>query len=267
MVTLESLHAAIQTRFSTKIEHMLQARGELTLEVSGEHLHELCFALRDEPLFDFKLLVDVCGVDYLQYGISEWETQSATSTGFERGVEIQPVPKGHQGFAPVFKGGQDLSDGAVPSTEKNVEDFPLDAKEALLPFEHHKGRFAKHRFASVYHLLSLKNNQRIRLRVFIDADTLQVPSVTDIWPAANWFEREAFDLFGIIYVGHPDLRRILTDYGFIGHPFRKDFPLIGNVEARYDAALQRVVYEPVSIQPRILEPKVIRTDNRYESGV
>jgi NADH-quinone oxidoreductase subunit C len=90
-----------------------------------------------------------------------------------------------------------------------------------------------------------------------------VDSVMDIWPAANWFQREAFDLFGIIFRGHPDLRRILTDYGFVGHPFRKDFPLIGKVEARYDAALKRVVYEPVSIEARVLEPKVIRHDNRY----
>jgi NADH-quinone oxidoreductase subunit C len=266
MATIESLQAAIQTRFAAQINHILLARDELTLEVAAEHLRDLSKALRDEPEFDFKLLIDVCGVDYLHYGISEWETASATSTGFERGVEMQPVPKAHDGWAPVFKGGHDLSDGAVPSTEKNVDDFPVETKEALFPFENNKGRFAKHRFASVYHLLSLKNNHRIRLRVFIDANTMQVPSITDIWPAANWFEREAFDLFGIIFIGHPDLRRILTDYGFIGHPFRKDFPLIGNVEARYDAALQRVVYEPVSIQPRILEPKVIRTDNRYESG-
>jgi NADH-quinone oxidoreductase subunit C len=93
-----------------------------------------------------------------------------------------------------------------------------------------------------------------------------VPTIVDIWPAANWFEREAFDLFGIFFIGHPDLRRILTDYGFVGHPFRKDFPLIGNLEVRYDAALGRVIYEPVSIQPRVLEPKVIRHDNRYLAG-
>lgn len=121
-----------------------------------------------------------------------------------------------------------------------------------------------YRFAVVYHLLSLTNNHRIRLRVMIPEEKeLIVDSVMELWPAANWYEREAFDLFGIVFRGHPDLRRILTDYGFVGHPFRKDFPLIGKVEARYDAALKAVVYEPVSIEPRILEPKVIRHDNRY----
>ena len=120
------------------------------------------------------------------------------------------------------------------------------------------------RFAVVYHLLSLPNNQRVRLRVNIPNEhELMVDSVMPIWPSADWFEREAFDLYGILFKGHPDLRRILTDYGFVGHPFRKDFPLIGKVEARYDAKLERVVYEPVSIKPRILEPKVIRHDNRY----
>lgn len=122
------------------------------------------------------------------------------------------------------------------------------------------------RFAVVYHLLSLDHNQRLRLRVFAeDADFPVVASVVDIWPAADWFEREAFDLFGIHFDGHPDLRRLLTDYGFIGHPFRKDFPLIGNVEVRYDPDRGRVVYEPVtSIEPRVLVPKVIRAPGREQ---
>lgn len=114
------------------------------------------------------------------------------------------------------------------------------------------------RFAVVYHLLSLTHNQRLRLKVLLNEDSLCLPSLVSVWPSVNWFEREAFDLFGIVFEGHPDLRRILTDYGFIGHPFRKDFPLSGHVEVRYDATRARVIYEPVSIPPRVLVPKVIR---------
>lgn len=121
----------------------------------------------------------------------------------------------------------------------------------------------KPRFAVVYHLLSTQKNHRIRVKVGVDESNLIVPSVNNLWKSANWFEREAYDLFGILFDGHPDLRRILTDYGFIGHPFRKDFPLSGHVEMRYDATLQKVIYEPVDIVPRISVPKVIRQDNRY----
>jgi NADH-quinone oxidoreductase subunit C len=127
---------------------------------------------------------------------------------------------------------------------------------------------AARRFAVVYQLLSLTHNQRLRLRVWCE-DVLDpaVDSVTGIWSSADWFEREAYDLFGILFRDHPDLRRLLTDYGFIGHPFRKDFPLIGNVEVRYDPAQKRVVYEPVSIEPRTLVPRVIRHDNRYDAAL
>ncbi|WP_028389094.1 NADH-quinone oxidoreductase subunit C [Legionella fairfieldensis] len=121
----------------------------------------------------------------------------------------------------------------------------------------------KPRFAVVYHLLSTRYNQRVRVKVFVEESHPVVPSVHDIWKVANWFEREAYDLYGILFENHPDLRRILTDYGFIGHPFRKDFPLSGQVEMRYDATLQKVIYEPVDIVPRTLVPKVIRHDNRY----
>jgi len=123
--------------------------------------------------------------------------------------------------------------------------------------------FNKPRFAVVYHLLSTTKNHRLRLKVFLQENQLNIPSAHEIWKGANWFEREAYDLFGVLFDGHPDLRRILTDYGFIGHPFRKDFPLSGHVEMRYDAALQKVIYDPVDIEPRILVPKVIRNDNRY----
>ena len=120
------------------------------------------------------------------------------------------------------------------------------------------------RFAVVYHLLSVANNHRLRVRVYADDDALpMIDSVLSIWASANWFEREAFDLFGIVFNGHPDLRRILTDYGFIGHPFRKDFPVSGNVEMRYDPEKRRVTYEPVSIDPRDLIPRVFRDDHRY----
>ena len=122
------------------------------------------------------------------------------------------------------------------------------------------------RFAVVYHLLSVTHNVRLRVKTYLDAERPVVDSVVGVWASALWFEREAFDLFGIMFNGHPDLRRILTDYGFIGHPFRKDFPLIGQVEMRYDPEQQRVVYEPVSIEPRTLVPRVIREDNRYEAG-
>lgn len=121
----------------------------------------------------------------------------------------------------------------------------------------------KPRFAVVYHLLSITYNHRLRLRVFLNNEFPLVPSVVDIWNSANWYEREAFDLFGILFEDHPDLRRILTDYGFVGHPFRKDFPLIGEAEVRYDAGAGRVIYEPVSIESRTLVPRVIRRDNRY----
>ena len=122
------------------------------------------------------------------------------------------------------------------------------------------------RFAVIYHLLSVSNNTRLRVKTYLDANRPIVDSITGIWAGANWFEREAFDLYGIMFAGHPDLRRILTDYGFIGHPFRKDFPLSGQVEMRYDPEQSRVIYEPVAIEPRTLVPRVIRDDLRYEEG-
>jgi NADH-quinone oxidoreductase subunit C len=124
------------------------------------------------------------------------------------------------------------------------------------------------RFAVAYHLLSLTLNHRLRVRCHPEpGDPPRLPTITEVWPSANWFEREAFDLFGIMFEGHPDLRRILTDYGFIGHPFRKDFPLSGQVEVRYDPEQGRVVYEPVDIEPRTLVPRVIRDDHRYDPAI
>ena len=194
-----------------------QALGEVTIEISADRLIDVATRLRDESDFRFEELMDVCGVDYSEYGRSEWSTGEASFTGFGRGVES--------------------SDDHEPENDR--------------------------RFAVVYHLLSISLNMRLRMRVFVDSAQPIVKSVIPIWSSAEWYEREAFDLFGILFDGHPDLRRILTDYGFVGHPFRKDFPLEGHVEMRYDNEKSRVVYEPVSIVPRTLVPKVIREDNRY----
>ena len=128
--------------------------------------------------------------------------------------------------------------------------------------DYREGELGGRRFAVVYHLLSVAHNQRLRVRVFCADDEFPlVDSVTGIWPSANWYEREAFDLYGIIFSGHADLRRILTDYGFIGHPFRKDFPLSGNVEMRYDPDQRRVIYQPVTIEPREIVPRIVRVEN------
>ena len=193
---------------------------ELSFDVAAEHVVAVLTALRDAPATRFEMLMDVSGIDYLDYGREEWRTVAASSSGFSRGVNRL----GHGN-----------------------------------PHAHHGKRFAV-----VYQLLSIVNNERLTVRCFCDDnDEPAVPSVTGVHAGANWFEREAFDLFGILFHGHPDLRRILTDYGFIGYPFRKDFPLIGHVEVRYDEAKGRVVYEPVQIVSRTLVPRVIRDDNRY----
>jgi NADH-quinone oxidoreductase subunit C len=132
--------------------------------------------------------------------------------------------------------------------------------------EYGDGGYEGLRFAVNYHLLSLKHNWRLRLRVFADNDDFPVlESVVNVWCCANWYEREAFDLYGIMFTGHPDLRRILTDYGFVGHPFRKDFPLSGNVEMRYDPDQKRVIYQPVTIEPRVITPRIVREDNYADS--
>jgi NADH-quinone oxidoreductase subunit C len=221
------LAGAIEAKLGSRIERLPTSTGELGYRVEPDALLEVCRALRDTPDFKFEMLMDVCGVDYHTYGKDEWQTSSATGTGFSRGTLR----------------------GAPPQAE-DVE---------------HVTYVPSGRFAVVYHLLSITHNHRLRLKVFCASDERPiVDSVCDVWSSADWFEREAFDLYGILFRGHPDLRRLLTDYGFIGHPFRKDFPLIGNVEMRFDPIKGRVVYEPVSIEPRTLVPKVIRDDARYE---
>ena len=222
----ETLVARIDERFGEQMRRVPSICGELSYELDKDDLIEVATALRNKADFGFEMLMDVCGVDYLNYGDDEWTTNDATGTGFSRGVERKPVI--------------------------------LDEADEFDP----------KRFAVVYHLLSLHHNIRLRLRVFTGTENPPiVKSVVDIWNGANWFEREVFDLFGILFEGHPDLRRLLTDYGFIGHPFRKDFPLMCNVEVHYDAEEGRVVYKPVSIEPRTLVPRVIRDDNRYAADL
>ena len=218
-----SLAERLAARFGETLS-VSTVRNETVAELSAADLIAVATALRDEPGFRFGELIDLCGVDYLGYGQTEWETNTAGGDGFSRGVEGQAMGRFDWAGRP-------------------------------------RGNNEPRRFASVVHLLSIENNHRLRLRVFCEVDTLPVvPSLTLVWPGVNWFERETFDLYGIIFDGHPDLRRILTDYGFVGHPFRKDFPLIGNVEVRYDPEQKRVIYQPVSIEPRILVPRTIRDD-------
>ncbi|HEX5757423.1 MAG TPA: NADH-quinone oxidoreductase subunit C [Arenimonas sp.] len=225
-----TLAERLKSRFADKVISLVEAHGETTLEVAAADFADVARALRDEADFRFEQLIDLCGVDYLGYGQDEWDTTDVSSEGFSRGVEGEGPGRFNWANRPMGKG-------------------------------------PDKRFAAVAHLLSIQHNRRLRLRCFAVDNALPiVPSLIDVHPGVNWFEREAFDLFGIIFEGHPDLRRILTDYGFVGHPFRKDFPLIGNVEVRYDAEKQRVVYEPVSIEPRVLVPRVVREDSRWQQA-
>ena len=233
-MNVQELSKALASTFSAKLQSNVVVEnnvfGEVTIEVLPADLLSVCETLRDDAALKFEQLIDVCGVDYSEYGSVEWATDETSATGFSRGVE--PATGARLRF------GDDIE--ATDSGRK--------------------------RFASVYHFISLEHNHRLRVRVYCENDDVPVvPSVIDLWPAANWFEREAFDLYGILFDGHPDLRRILTDYGFVGHPFRKDFPLIGHVEMKYDEEQKRVVYQPVTIEPRVLVPRVIRDDGRFDS--
>jgi len=223
----QALAQALDDVLGSKVASLSEHRGQLTAVIKAEHWLDVAYQLRDEPRLHFEQLVDLCGMDYLGYGDDEWETTEATDTGFSRGVDAMGPGR--------FSWAERPEAGNIPN-----------------------------RFAVVVHLLSLKHNRRLRLRCYSPDDELPVlPSLIDVWNSVNWYEREAFDLFGMIFEGHPDLRRIMTDYGFIGHPFRKDFPLIGNVTVLYDEDKKRVVYVPVEIEPRVLVPRVIRRDSRY----
>lgn len=219
----------LRSHFGTRALALSLAHAEATLEVAAADWLNTARELRDT--FGFEIAVDLCGVDYLSYGQGEWETTAATSAGFSRGVEGEGPGR--------FAWG----------------DRPVD------------GTGVQSRYAVALHLLSIRHNQRLRVRCRCNDEVVPVvSSLIEVWPGLNWFERETFDLFGIVFDGHPDLRRLLTDYGFVGHPFRKDFPLIGNVEVRYDAEKQRVVYQPVSIEPRVTVPRVIRDDSRWQQA-
>ena len=190
--SVEILLKEIKSTFGKEVSHTFIEHNELTIEVKIDDLLATLKTLKQHKAFQFKQLIDLCGVDYKDYGEGAW---------------------------------------------------------------------TKPRFALVYHFLSIEHNHRIRVRTFSKEENFPLfPSVIDLWPAANWYEREAFDLFGFMFTDHPDLRRILTDYGFVGYPFRKDFPMIGKVEMRYDDVQKRVVYQPVSIEERNNVPRIIREE-------
>jgi len=192
MSSVEILLKEIKSTFGKKVSYISTKHNELTIEVKIDDLLSILKTLKEHKVFEFKQLIDLCGVDYKDYGEGTW---------------------------------------------------------------------TKPRFAVVYHFLSIEHNHRIRVKTFSKEENFPLfPSVIDLWPAANWYEREAFDLFGFMFTDHPDLRRILTDYGFVGYPFRKDFPMIGKVEMRYDDVQKRVVYQPVSIEERNNVPRIIREE-------
>jgi NADH-quinone oxidoreductase subunit C len=192
---LDQLSASLKAVLGDKITKQIVALGEITIECKATDYLSVCQLLRDDASLKFEQLIDLCGVDYQEYG---------------------------------------------------------------------EGSYDGLRYAVVCHFLSVVLNHRVRLRVFAqDEDFPILPTLVDVWPVANWFEREAFDLYGIMFENHPDLRRLLTDYGFVGHPFRKDFPMIGNVEMRYDPEQQRVIYQPVTIEHRNNVPRVIRDEGAH----
>ena len=192
MSRLETLKEKVETALGDLCQSSTLAFGELTVEVAPERIIDVLTALRDDADVRMEQLIDLCGVDYLEYT------------------------------------------------------------------EHLDREWDKPRYAVVYHLQSISHNRRMRVRAFVEGEPPMLESAVTLWPIANWLEREAFDVMGIMFSGHPDLRRILTDYGFIGHPFRKDFPLSGHVEMRYDEEKRRVVYQPVTVEPRILTPRIRR---------
>lgn len=222
----EELLETLESILGDKILKSVLAYGELTITIDPKNVHEVMAQLAHNDALKFEQVTDITAVDYAAYGLTEWDVE-ASNHGFSRGTTPQAVGRaGNHLEATAYKASM------------------------------------SERFAVVYHLLSLTHNARLRVKCYLDGEQNNVipmlDSVTDIWSGANWYEREVFDMFGIAFKNHPDLRRILTDYGFIGHPLRKDFPLTGNVEVIYDEELRRVVYQPVSIESRVNIPRMIR---------
>ncbi|MEL0102220.1 MAG: NADH-quinone oxidoreductase subunit C [Gammaproteobacteria bacterium] len=194
-----------------------------TVVCHTKNFFDIMPVLQANDKLKFEILVDIVAIDYSDYGISEWNSKNANNKGYSRGIK------------------KDSSGRYTYSTVKKHHNQP------------------KKRFAVIYNLLSISSNERLKVKFYCESDSNpSIPSAVTIWSSANWYEREAYDLLGITFEGHPDLRRLLTDYGFIGHPLRKDFPLIGNVEVNFDLNKERVVYQPVTIKPRVTIPKVIR---------
>lgn len=215
---LDYIKNVINNNFLNQISINTSTTNEVTIDVEKKKLIDFCTSLKNDENLKFDGLMDISGVDYLDYGKSYWETTDSTSIGFSRG-------------------------------HKSDINYSI---------------YMKKRFCVSYHLLSYSKNTRIRLRVFADLKDMCIPSVVNIWSTANWHEREVYDFFGIIFLGHPNLIRILTDYGFEGHPLRKDFPLTGKYEIRYEENKEKIIREASSIKRIINTPKIIRKDFRYK---
>ena len=207
--------------YLNKHKHYFENNNTVVFE--QDVLIAIMTTLQNNSELNFEILIDIIAIDYSDYGVSEWNTNDASHKGYSRGIK------------------KDSSGRYTYESSKTHANQP------------------KKRFAVIYNLLSISSNCRINIKFYCNNDDdPSLPSVTSIWSSADWYEREAYDLLGVVFTGHPDLRRLLTDYGFIGHPLRKDFPLIGNVEVNYDLSKERVIYQPVTIKPRVLIPKVIR---------
>lgn len=215
---LDDIKKIIDDKFKGSVSLKVLDNGEINLDVNKNVLFDFCCELRNKKSFLFTALVDISGVDYLDYGKNYWETIDSTFTGFSR-------------------------------AHKTDLNYSL---------------YMKDRFCVSYHLLSYFYNFRVRIRVFVSLNDMSIQSVVSLWSTANWHEREVYDLFGVVFYGHPNLIRILTDYGFEGHPLRKDFPLTGEYEIRYDENKEKIVREASFIRRFVNTPKIIRKDFRYK---